>query len=247
MSPDLLALFELLKNVQHPFTLVFLATLTGAIVRILKTKKAGDLLDAIPFDFVHRIPPKALPWVALGVAGLLSFLDSWLNAKVSVGQAALQALIGMVLGGGTAIGGHETLAKLFGQTTPPSDPPPVQKTPEIPPPPKVPEVKSMRANFIWAALLSLVLMACAAFQKTLPFLPSAGQQACIINEVEHGDDNPLTIINRCELAATITQDLIDAVTMLVEGAKRAKSMRLAAEHSRCVDDAGAACCMDGGK
>lgn len=107
-----------IANVANPFTLVYLAVIVGALARLLKTKTMGQILDSVPLSFVKSIPPRVLPWVAVALAGLIALGDARLNGHLSWKDAGLMGLLGAVLGGGSAIGGHETIAKLVGAVLP---------------------------------------------------------------------------------------------------------------------------------
>lgn len=127
-----------LNNIQNPFTLAFIALIVGGIVRILKTKKVGDWLDALPVGFVNRIPKRALPWLATGLGVVIAYLDLVLNAHLGWKAAIVPSFAG-VLAGAAAVGGHETLAKFLGQfiyqPKGPSDPQgPLGPDPEVKPP-----------------------------------------------------------------------------------------------------------------
>lgn len=129
MNQEMLLLFEALKDVKNPFTLVGIAVIVGAVVRLLKTKTVGDWFAATP-DWLplNRIPKKNLPDVALFFGGLITFLDGWLNGHLSVGTSLLYAVVGAVLGGGGASIGHQVVAKRLAAN-------------EDPLPPKGPSVK----------------------------------------------------------------------------------------------------------
>lgn len=118
MNPELQAILDQLKNVENPFTFVYLALVVGALVRFLKSKKVSDLLDRLPPKWLNAIPKDKLPWLAVGIGAVLAFLDAKLNAKLPWQQSLLVALAGAVLSGGGAIGGHETIAKLLGSIFP---------------------------------------------------------------------------------------------------------------------------------
>lgn len=167
MNPDTQIIFDSVKDVHSPFTLIFLAALVGAIVRVLKTKKVGDLLDVLPL--VKRLPPESLPWVAVFLGGVLAGLDAKLNAHLPISQAISMGLIGAVLSGGTAIGGHETVAKLLGSLTGGNS-----NTTAPPPPPKVdppadPPAASLRSMVGWWGVFTLalviVLSGCSLFTQ----------------------------------------------------------------------------------
>lgn len=123
MTPEMLQILETLKDVKNPFTFVGIAVVVGAVVRLLKTKTIGDWLDATPKWLpINRIPKERLPDVALFVGGAITFLDGWLNGKLSIGSALLYAVVGAVLGGGGASLGHQVVAKRLTLAT--EDPPP---------------------------------------------------------------------------------------------------------------------------
>lgn len=72
---------------------------------------------------------------------------------------------------------------------------------------------------------------CAALQKAEPYLPSADQIACVINESENGNSDTLAIITKCG----IDQSALNFVEHLILGQHKAKAMRLAARADAGAD------------
>lgn len=137
MDPNML--IEALKDVKSPFSILFIATLTGAIVRVLKTKSLNEWLDGEGTPkWMKAIPKRALPYLAIVFAGGLTFLDAWLNAKADPMQALSLALFGAVLSGGTAVGGHETIAKFLAALSS-VKPPPAATGDDAPKTPRSPD------------------------------------------------------------------------------------------------------------
>lgn len=155
---DLQPLFDALKDVKNPFTILALAAFVGGLVRVLKTKPVGDFLDSLPPAWLKAIPKTSLPYVAVGIAIVIASLDARLNAHLPWGQALLTGALGGILSGGTAIGGHETLAKaisLFLKHDGPMPMPPAP--PQNPPSTGGFSAYSFRRNVLGPAFLALCL------------------------------------------------------------------------------------------
>lgn len=108
------AVLAFLKNPTSAQALIFFAFVTGAIVRVLKTKTVSELLDAAPPDWIKRVPKWLLPYLALVIGFAVTTLNAKLNAHKAWPDSLLDGLMGLVVSGGTAIGGHETIGKLVG-------------------------------------------------------------------------------------------------------------------------------------
>ena len=106
-------ILDVLRDVRSPFTYVALAVFVGGVVRALKTQTAARVLENLGkiFPFVRAMPPKAARWVAVALAFVVVLLDARLNAGLPWQSALVYAVVGAVLSGGGAIGGHETVAK----------------------------------------------------------------------------------------------------------------------------------------
>ena len=180
---------EQLKDVTNPITLASIAVIVGGVVRVLRTKKVGDLLDAMPFT--KRIPAPYLPWLAVALGMVLAFLDAKFNAGLSWRDALLVSLAG-ILAGGTAVAGHETIAKTVGRvrtgnTTPP--PPPTRKempaSPSIPPAPPsglsrvvfFARSLKLRVGLVLTAAMAVLMLTmtsgCATVAAALPHIIAA--------------------------------------------------------------------------
>src|SRR5690348_10218139 len=115
-------------------TMAIIAVFVGGVVRVLKTKKMSDLLDALPFT--KSIPKDLLPWLAVLLGVIITTLDGKLNGHIATWQQALEVALAGIFAGGTAVAGHETVAKALGKKkdgAPPVDPSELKTDP--PPPP----------------------------------------------------------------------------------------------------------------
>lgn len=64
---------------------------------------------------------------------------------------------------------------------------------------------------------------CAAFQKAVPYLPPPSAVACVLEEVEQGNEDPAVVSKKCDLITWAIEDVMKLIT----GAKMAKAHRLA--------------------
>lgn len=198
-----------ISNVANPFTLAYLAVLVGGLCRLLKTKTASQIIAWLPPDDLKMIPPTAIPWIAVAVAGLAALGNAKLNAHTDWPHALALGLMAAVLSGGTAIGGHETLGKLagliFAKPTPPSnDAPPAQ--------PPTGGGSLSRRMFV-AAAATLILVAAFASPPTLS-TPMAGAElaaGCTAAEAKTAKDVALTIADFACIAAS---DLTDVPALI---------------------------------
>ncbi len=177
---------EHLKDVSNPLTLASIAVIVGGLVRVLRTKKVSDLLEAMPFT--KSIPKTYLPWVAVLLGMVLALLDARLNAGLPWKDSLVLALQG-IFSGALAVAGHETVAKTIGRvrtgnTTPP--PPPTTKT-DVNVPPAPPSGLSrvlfrlrmlrVRAGLVLSGVLTVLVLTmstgCAAFASALPHIIAA--------------------------------------------------------------------------
>ncbi len=224
MNPDTQIVLDTVKDVENPFTLLALAAIVGAIVRVLKTKKAGDIFDAIPLPFIKRIPKEVLPWCAVAIAGVLAFLDAKLNAGLSWRQSAILGFWGAVLSGGTAIGGNETIAKLLKQFIPGSggDGPKQVAAPNKPEPPKLQRVSVAQMALVAVIAVYMVfLQACAYLtpKNAKDGILTASDIACV-------EESPLLDADETAVAcgilrSPITRELLKRLIGQREAGKRA--------------------------
>lgn len=174
-------MLDYLKNVNSPTTLATIAVVVGMMVRVLKTKKVSDLLDSVPAAWIARVPKKYLPWVAVVLGMLITFLDAKFNTKMPTKDAAILALNG-ILAGGTAIGGNETIMKLLtifkASPNMPDEPPPgAPKGSEAPLPPVAPTPPPMIGGMLMMIVMAVSLVTatpgCAALVGALPSVIAA--------------------------------------------------------------------------
>lgn len=245
MSPEVQHLIDTLKNAQDPFTWMFLAVVVGAVVRILKTKAVNNILDAIPFT--KRIPKDALPWVAVGLATAITFLDAKLNTGLTWRQSAWAAVCGAVFSGGGAVGGHETVAKLVGRIiySKPDDgsgpPSPLPKIPNSTIPPGDYPRATMRIAF---AATFVMLSACSLFGDPKTAAKTVLSIADIVC-IETGNGSAITNAKEAATACRIIDaapELIDLIDKLIgqrEAGKRAGYVWHPQGVTETVTDAGA--------
>lgn len=177
-----------LGNVQNPFTLAFIALMVGGLVRMLRTKTAAQLLEAIPVSWIKPLNTQErkwiLPWIAMALSVLIVFADAKINGGATWQQAGTLALLGL-LSGGLAVGGHETIAKLVGSYVYPpkgSLPPPTAPShdgPGNPPPPPMVAPRALYGFlhvFAFSVLISaatVALSGCGAIISALPSIIAA--------------------------------------------------------------------------
>jgi hypothetical protein len=214
---------DALKDVRNPSTMLVLALSVGALVRVLKSKKVGDILDAIPLSFVKRIPKAWLPWLSVGIGGALTMLDAKLNAGLAWGPAMQVALMGAVLSGGAAVGGHETIAKLFSKTASADD---GRAAPPKDNEPTRPGGLSLRAALLGAAVTWCVLglsgcdlLRSSAAKTAKDVVLTAADIACV-------EDSPLMTAEETAAACGIlmnpfVRELLDNLIGQREAARRA--------------------------
>lgn len=162
MTPEMLHLFESMKGV-NPFSFAFIALLAGAFGKFVKGKTFGDFLDWLPVSWVSRIPKAHIKWYAIGFALVTSLVYARFSLGLGWPESFTFTALGAMLGGGTAIGGHETVGKAL------------ERKPDAPPttggnggddvgvdqpPPKGPSV--LRVGFVAAAMLAMLSAAPAA-------------------------------------------------------------------------------------
>lgn len=226
-SSEVESVLAALRDVKNPTTLVAVAVVTGAIVRILKTKKFGDLLDRVPVSWVKRIPSWLLPWTAVAFAFLITFLDGWLNGKMPLPDALVAGIVGSVLGGGAAIGGHETVVRqisnMVGKGDGPDD---ERKTPTVEdakPPPTPPA--SNRTVFVAGGLMICAFFVASCGILTPKNVTDLVLKAADIACLEEGKGANIVDPDAAAVACGIAQDpvLRDIIRRLVaqrEAAKR---------------------------
>lgn len=149
---------EYLKNATDPTTLATIALLVGAIVRILKTKKVGDLLDAIPLT--KKIPKDWLPWIAVLLGVGIAIVDARINGGALTWKDALVTAVAGALAGSGAVAGHETLAKAFK--------------------PKEDHAPKIVALLSIGSLFGLGLLACTAGQQAKGIDLAADKAKCVV-------------------------------------------------------------------
>jgi hypothetical protein len=96
----------------NPFTFAFVALLAGAFGRFIKTKSFGDFLNWLPPTWLKAIPKEHIKWYAIGFAIVTSFVYAKFSLHLGLEESVIMSVLGAVLGGGSAIGGHETLKKI---------------------------------------------------------------------------------------------------------------------------------------
>lgn len=101
------------QNIGEPGTLAIVAVAVGALVRVVRTKKADELLARLPFT--KPIPKHWLPWVALGLGALVIMLDAKLNGGIDTWAQAFNLALEGALAGAFAIAGHETVVRTPGR------------------------------------------------------------------------------------------------------------------------------------
>jgi len=213
-----------LSNVQNPFTLVFLGLIVGAIVRILRTKKIGDWLDATSPSWVKRIPKAYLPWVANGLAVLIAYADLTLNAHMNWKAAIVPSLMG-VFGGSLAISGHETVAKVIGKALYKPDGPVDPKGPLGPDDPtldpadekklaEAPKVERRMPRWLLASFVSVLLLGCTPRREAAITNLSRDKAVCAANLIGRPVEE---ILVRC--AGGITGDDLKNFKDIIFGMK----------------------------
>ncbi len=85
-------------------------------------------------------------------------------------------------------------------------------------------------RLVLGALLAVLLTACAAFSRAMPYLPTPNDLACAATQVENGVTDPVAIVLACPALAVVAAADIEALIMNLVMAKRA-AHRAAAEHA----------------
>jgi len=126
-----------------PATLAMIALFVGGIVRLMKGKRASAILDAFPAAWVKAIPARALPWIAVALGVVVTAVDARLNGGLTSWREAIFVAISGVLAGGTAVAGHETVAKLAKKKAPPTPPTTPASAETLTPPPVITDTKDL--------------------------------------------------------------------------------------------------------
>ena len=123
-----------LGTLSQTETLGTLAIVVGLVVRVLKSKRMNDWLDAAPPEWVKPIPRAWLPWIAVLLGALVTTADGWTHGSIHTWREALEVVLSGLMAGSAAVAGNETLGRALAKPAAvvPVEPPPPEPAPETP-------------------------------------------------------------------------------------------------------------------